>query len=157
MAFIFSLSSLLPRIYCCLNNCCITRTAIEMIMLWLFTNMCKCLRRTFVTTTSKTVIQLIIFRTNSAVVMFIYCANIYLSGNSTKTGVNIGKHTNRCFVYAVIKEESAGITQTICGGYSRFQHIYTSESNSLEIRIVELIQDDGNTPNFVIEYEGMPA
>ena len=72
-------------------------------------------------------------------------------------GVNIGSHANRCIVYAVIKDESSGITQTICGGYSRFQHIYTSESNALEIRIVDLIQDDGNAPNFVIEYEGMPA
>ena len=89
--------------------------------------------------------------------MVLWVEYIYFSGNGTMGGVNIGSHANRCIVYAVIKDESAEITQTICGGYSRFQHIYTSESNSLEIRIVELVQVDGNAPNFVIEYEGMPA
>ena len=79
---------------------------------------------------------------------------IIFLGNDTRSELNFGNHANRCIVYAIIKEELAGTTQTICGGYSRFQHIYTSASNSLEIRIVDSYQDDENTPNFVIEYNG---
>ena len=80
---------------------------------------------------------------------------IYLPGNDTKSEMNIDNQANRCIIYAIIEEESAGTTQTICGGYSRIKHVYTSTSNSLEIRIVDLNQDDENTRNFVIEYEGM--
>ena len=78
-----------------------------------------------------------------------------MTENNTNAGGSINRHSSRCVVYAVIKEESSGTTQTICGGNDRLQHVFTTSSNALEIRVIDSEAVDGNMPNFVIEYEGI--
>ena len=55
-----------------------------------------------------------------------------------------------CHVYAVLKEESIKASETICASNVRTKWVYTSVTNSMEIRIVS----KNKNAYFVLEYEG---
>ena len=84
--------------------------------------------------------------------MTITC-KIALSGNLTKIDDRRNTHASRCAIYAVMKE-STGNAETICGEKIRFKHVYATTSYSLAVRIVDPTEEEGHTPNFVIEYQG---
>ena len=60
-----------------------------------------------------------------------------------------------CSVYAIIKEESIGSTMTVCAKDQRFSKVYTSTTNSVEIRIVTKSKQDVEDKQFVIYFEGI--
>lgn len=59
-----------------------------------------------------------------------------------------------CRVYATIKEESVSRSTTVCGGSGRERHIYTSVTNTVEIRIVGQPSTDDGRDHFLLKYEG---
>ena len=63
-------------------------------------------------------------------------------------------HGSVCFVYAIIKEEAIGSTMTLCAGDVRRKHVYTTSTNSVEIRIVTKKREGEEPSYFMIDYEG---
>ncbi len=60
-----------------------------------------------------------------------------------------------CRVYATIKEKSLGRSITVCGGRSRHQHVYTSDTNEVEIRILSgQAAPPSQTVYFILQYQG---
>ena len=59
-----------------------------------------------------------------------------------------------CTLYATIKDGHKGATVSLCAGKERKKHVYTSESDNLEIRIVTSDRNKDTVPNFLIQYEG---
>ncbi len=71
--------------------------------------------------------------------------------NQTKTVASIV----HCHVYVIFKEvggrdEISGRSVTVCGGKQRTQHVYTSSSHEVEVRIL------GRNRNFIVNYTGTP-
>ena len=58
-----------------------------------------------------------------------------------------------CQVYAIINERAASTDVTVCGGDRRQRMVYLSESNSIEIKVMT-ITDDERHGHFLLKYEG---
>ena len=56
-------------------------------------------------------------------------------------------------MFGTIKEETATRGSTVCGAKERVQHVYTSVSNSIELRIVGKNPSD-RSEYFLFRYEG---
>ena len=59
-----------------------------------------------------------------------------------------------CMVYAIIKESSGGQTRTVCGGKSRETNIYSSVTNSVEVRIISKRTSGEDDFKFMLYYNG---
>ena len=59
-----------------------------------------------------------------------------------------------CFLYAVIKEQSAGVTLNICATTERRTNLYTTSTNSVEISMMTANSADGQPAFFMVEFEG---
>ena len=58
-----------------------------------------------------------------------------------------------CRVYGTLKEETATRSTTVCGAKQRVQHVYTSVTNSVELRIVGKSSAE-RKDYFLFHYEG---
>ena len=66
------------------------------------------------------------------------------------------EHPDRmCNIYANIKEEASGVQMTVCSGETRFKHVYTTVSNSVEIQIVHTGDDGDDSAYFAIAFQGI--
>ena len=65
------------------------------------------------------------------------------------------KNNKICRVYATIKEKSLGRSVTVCGGRARHKHVYTSDTNEVEIRILSGQSPPNQAVYFLLEYQGM--
>ena len=59
--------------------------------------------------------------------------------------------SRQCNVYAIIKERSAGVSETVCGSTERISTIYTSVTHQVEVRLV--YRGQHNTA-FMVRYQG---
>ena len=87
-------------------------------------------------------------RVNISLVDFALARN----DGSTFTGSMTG--TSGCRVYATVKEESVGKSFTVCGGDGRQRHVYTSLTNTVEVRIVGKPSTADGRDHFLLQYEG---
>lgn len=58
-----------------------------------------------------------------------------------------------CQVYAMITEVAASTDITVCGGEQRQRMVYLSETNSIDIQVVT-ITDEDHHGHFLLKYEG---
>ena len=65
-----------------------------------------------------------------------------------------GSPDRRCDIYANIKEDG-GAGVTVCSGETRYRHLYTTVSSSVEIQIVDTGDNGDDSSHFVIAFEGM--
>ena len=63
----------------------------------------------------------------------------------------------RCNTYAYIKEDASGAKVTVCGGETRYRHLYTAVSGSVEIQIVNTGDNGDDSSYFVIAFQGKPC
>ena len=68
------------------------------------------------------------------------------------TYFEVNKQHSRCFAYANIKEEGIGITVTLCADDVRKRHVYTSSTNTVEIRAI--IDGGEDASRFIFDFEG---
>jgi len=63
---------------------------------------------------------------------------------------------NYCYTYAVLRERPGARRLTVCGRRERNVVIYTSLSNSVQVRIIRprLADDDSASSYFLLEYQG---
>ena len=71
------------------------------------------------------------------------------------TATNLESPTRRCNIYANIKEEARGGRVTICSGNTRFKHVYTTVSSSVEIQIVNTGENGDESAYFAIAFQGI--
>ena len=66
-----------------------------------------------------------------------------------------GDHTSgsECYLYAVIREKSVGVTLDICASGQRRSNVYTTSTNSIEISIATDGTEVGY-PIFLLEFQG---
>ena len=73
--------------------------------------------------------------------------------NHTATAMGQGSQHNLCRVYATLRERSPGRSVTVCGGRQRERHVYTSDTNVVELRILH--NQAANEPvYFLFRYRG---
>ena len=60
-----------------------------------------------------------------------------------------------CDIYANIREKASGRRVTVCSGETRYKHLYTSISNSIEIQIVNTGNSVDQPIYFAIAFEGI--
>ncbi len=80
---------------------------------------------------------------------------LYDFGRSRYLGNGTTPHkpmTQHCHVYAILKEEDASRSVTICGGEERVKAIYLSTSNTVEVRIIGGMAKR-NSRYFLLHYE----
>ena len=61
-----------------------------------------------------------------------------------------------CHVYAIIKERRVTSSKTVCPDSSRTSHVFTSQGNTVEIRIVTKRQENDDHGYFMLQFEGRP-
>ena len=66
-----------------------------------------------------------------------------------------GSSDRRCDIYANIKEEASGARVTVCSGDTRYRHLYTTVSSSVEIQIVNTGDNGDRSSYFAIAFQGM--
>ena len=70
------------------------------------------------------------------------------------TAVTQPSQNNLCRVYATLREKSPGRSVTVCGGRQREGHVYTSDSNVVELRILQPSQPSKEAVHFLFKYRG---
>ena len=60
----------------------------------------------------------------------------------------------RCNIYANIIEEASGARVTVCSGETRYRHLYTTISNTVEIEIVNTGDNGDESAYFAISFQG---
>ena len=58
-------------------------------------------------------------------------------------------------MYAKIREAKSGARVTVCSGDTRYKHLYTTVSNSVEIQIVNGGENGDESSYFAIAFEGI--
>ena len=58
-----------------------------------------------------------------------------------------------CHAYAIIRERSQAISKTVCSGEERERHVYLSDSETMEIRVLA-IQGSPRKRYFLLKYDG---
>ena len=71
---------------------------------------------------------------------------------ANNTGGELGRGASHCHVYVILKESAAGRSVTVCGGQERDKQIFTSTSNSVEVRV--LTGASSKSRFFLLRYEG---
>ena len=67
-----------------------------------------------------------------------------------------GDPHNYCFTYAVLRERPGARRLTVCGRRDRRADIYTSLSNSVQVRIIRPRRStDDSASYFLLEYQGL--
>ncbi|ELU10134.1 hypothetical protein CAPTEDRAFT_187300 [Capitella teleta] len=68
-----------------------------------------------------------------------------------------GPQTGVCLVYATIKESVGSNSKTICGGKARENHVYTSLTNQIDIRLIvpQKSENDEEEIQFILRYEAI--
>ena len=60
-----------------------------------------------------------------------------------------------CDIFANIREAESGARITVCSGETRYKHVYTSTSNSVEIQIVNTGDGGDESAYFAIAFQGI--
>lgn len=77
-------------------------------------------------------------------------------GMSSSGGSGTSGASDVCVVYATIRDGNGQLTQTVCGGIGkRLSHVFTSVSNSLEVRLVGKLQQSKAEGYFLLKYAGL--
>ena len=63
--------------------------------------------------------------------------------------MNLGAGTEVCQEYALVQDWASAHSTIVCGGRSKEQHVLTSDSNVLEIKLT-----NNNDKYFLVKYEG---
>ena len=61
----------------------------------------------------------------------------------------------KCDIYANIIDEASGARITVCPGETRYRHLYTTISNSVEIQIVNMGDNGDESAYFAIAFQGI--
>ena len=64
------------------------------------------------------------------------------------------RQDRRCDIYANVIDEASGARITVCPGETRFRHLYTTTSNSVEIQIVNMGDNGDESAYFAIGFQG---
>ena len=63
---------------------------------------------------------------------------------------------NYCYTYAVLRERPGARRLTVCGRRDRHAVIYTSLSNSVQVRVIRpRLASDDSASYFLLEYQGL--
>ena len=65
-----------------------------------------------------------------------------------------GSEGRRCNIYANIKEVESGSQLAVCSGETRYRHLYTTVSSSVEIQIVNTGNNEDEPTYFAIAFQG---
>ena len=60
----------------------------------------------------------------------------------------------RCNIYANIKEAATGARVTVCSGVTRYKHLYTTASSSVDIEIANMGESGDQSSYFLIVFQG---